>query len=129
MQSDRATVVTHADLNEASATLAIEWGDGHASSYPLKYLRGECPCAGCKQEREDQRRNPFHIVSASGPQATRLRDVEPMGNYALRLVWGAGHAAGIYSFEFLRRICPCPTCREARPAEAPWVHGIYIPGG
>jgi DUF971 family protein len=39
-------------------------------------------------------------------------NIEPVGNYALRIVWSDGHAAGIYSFDHLRRICACPACKS-----------------
>jgi len=33
-----------------------------------------------------------------------LRDLKPVGNYALSLTWGDAHDTGIYSFEFLFRL-------------------------
>jgi DUF971 family protein len=33
-----------------------------------------------------------------------------VGNYALHFEWSDGHTTGIYSFDYLRRICPCATC-------------------
>jgi DUF971 family protein len=39
-----------------------------------------------------------------------LVDVGPVGNYAMNIVWKDGHATGIYSWEYLRRICPCSEC-------------------
>ena len=33
-----------------------------------------------------------------------------VGNYALHIEWSDGHSTGIYSFDFLRRTCPCPAC-------------------
>jgi len=37
--------------------------------------------------------------------------VEAVGNYAIRINWSDGHSAGIYSWEHLRRICPCAECQ------------------
>ena len=40
-----------------------------------------------------------------------------VGNYALQIDFNDGHATGIYSFDFLRTICPCEDCaREYRTA-------------
>ena len=44
----------------------------------------------------------------------RMSDVEPVGNYAIRILWNDGHNTGIYSFEHFRRICPCDACVETR---------------
>lgn len=120
--------VMDADLTDEA--LVLVWGDGHRSAYPFPALRSECPCAGCRAEREAARGNPFHVLThGTSPAATRLVGLEPVGQYGIRLVWGDGHQAGIYTFEHLREICPCEACRAVRPAdEKPWVHGIYIPG-
>ena len=40
-----------------------------------------------------------------------------VGNYALQIDFNDGHATGIFSFDYLRTICPCPECaREFRAA-------------
>jgi DUF971 family protein len=41
---------------------------------------------------------------------------EPVGRYALRFTWNDGHQHGIYSWQYLREICPCRECRAARAA-------------
>jgi DUF971 family protein len=41
-----------------------------------------------------------------GPQGV-LVTLEAVGNYALLPVWADGHRFGIYTWEFLRRLCPC----------------------
>src|SRR5678815_3459051 len=38
--------------------LVIEWQDGHVCTYPLAYLRKNCPCATCKTFREEQAQKP-----------------------------------------------------------------------
>ena len=49
---------------------------------------------------------PFQLYQP----ALRIQEVEPVGNYAIRLHWSDGHSSGIYSYEHFRRICPCPEC-------------------
>jgi DUF971 family protein len=44
-----------------------------------------------------------------------LKNVAVVGNYAVSLSWGDGHDTGIYSYRYLRELCPC--C--APPADAP----------
>lgn len=124
---EAATRIQEADLNDSAQALEVKWADGHASSYPLKYLRAECPCATCRSERQAAKDNPFHILSGGLPSSD-LRNVEPVGLYGMRLVWADGHATGIYTFDYLRQICPCEACRARRTEpDTPYVHGIYIP--
>ncbi len=122
--------IAEADLNAAGDTLQVRWTDGHDSAYPLKYLRSECPCASCRAERTEQKANPLHVLKvAPSARAAQMAGVEPVGRYGMRILWADGHQAGIYTFEHLRRICPCDACRADRPPDdAPFVHGIYIPG-
>lgn len=82
--------------------LEIDWADGHRSIYPHDMLRGYCPCAMCQGHE-----GPIRYV-AGGDQ--ELADLGEVGDYALRMTWGDGHATGIYSFTFLRELCCCPQC-------------------
>jgi DUF971 family protein len=41
-------------------------------------------------------------------QSAELERVETVGNYALQPVWKDGHSYGIYSWDYLRELCPCP---------------------
>jgi DUF971 family protein len=42
---------------------------------------------------------------------TRLNSIEAVGTYALNPHWEDGHQFGIYTWEYLRALCPCPICR------------------
>ena len=84
----------------------ITWNDGHFGSYPSWYLRENCMCAECVEEFTGRRR----IVHGSIPSTVERRSVSPIGNYALTFEWSDGHNSGIYTFEYLRRLCPCPAC-------------------
>jgi len=42
---------------------------------------------------------------------TRLRNLEAVGTYAVMFEWEDGHHYGIYNWNFLRLLCPCPVCR------------------
>lgn len=90
--------------------LLIEWSDGHESELPLAGLRAACPCAECRGGHANMGGpgSPDMLMLPLSPvQSTELQNLEIVGNYALQLVWGDGHAYGIYSWELLRQLCPC----------------------
>ena len=96
------------------AELTIVWNDGHESIYPFALLRGACPCVECRGGHENMGRLPdpdvFRLPREDSP-ATRLRNIEAMGSYAITLEWEDGHHYGIYNWGYLRALCPCPICR------------------
>ena len=93
----------------------ITWSDGHFGSYPSWYLRENCACASCVDEFTGMRK----IVPGSIPSTLERVDVSPVGNYALHFSWSDGHDTGIYSFDYLRKLCPCPQCRPEGLKEPP----------
>lgn len=99
-----------------SKGMTIDWADGHISRYANEYLRDECPCATCtgahgtppqKTNYTSPDSNPFPMFKPK----LRMDDVEEVGTYAIRIHWNDGHSAGLYSYEHLRRICPCDECK------------------
>lgn len=63
---------------------------------PHSILRGYCPCAGCQGHGGSVRFIP--------PPSVDLREIQPVGNYAVGLTWGDAHSTGIYSFAFLWKL-------------------------
>lgn len=105
---------TKIKLDAGDNTLAIEWSDGHASAYGYEYLRDHCPCATCTGA---EGRTPRTRAAVSGPlpmyrPAPRPLRAELVGRYALQIFWSDGHSTGIYTFTYLREVCPCATCVE-----------------
>jgi len=88
------------NLVEAEDRLVITWEDDHVSDYPLRYLRGFCPCANCQG-------HDFGPPEFVPTQNERIVDIKPVGNYAMTIVWDSGHDSGIYTFSWLRELCPC----------------------
>ncbi|MEE8161623.1 MAG: DUF971 domain-containing protein [Acidobacteriota bacterium] len=89
--------------------LRIVWKDGHQSTYPARYLRLRCPCAGCVDEWTGR---PV-LKSADVPEDVAPTSLQLVGRYALRVHWSDGHSHGIYTFEFLRDLCPCAECESS----------------
>jgi DUF971 family protein len=104
-----------------SKGIKIDWKDRHTSEYGLSYLRDRCPCATCTGAHGTPPRQPEAAPSGPFPMyqpRLKMLEVEPVGNYAIRISWSDGHNTGIYSYEHLRRICQCAECRvlsEPRP--------------
>lgn len=96
------------------SALLIRWSDGHESIYAFEELRFRCPCAECRRLRSKSRTGklPFRkrIVPGSADAGISAENIAKVGLYALRFKWNDGHDTGIYTFEFLRNICPCVEC-------------------
>ena len=98
----------------------IDWKDGHHSAWGFAWLRNACPCATCHEERDKSGR----AVGVAKPKAQTLLvmyeapvrpvEVTPVGKYALKFKWTDGHESGIYSWEYLRRVCQCGECLKSR---------------
>ncbi|HKZ53027.1 MAG TPA: DUF971 domain-containing protein [Candidatus Acidoferrales bacterium] len=100
--------------------VAIEWRDAHQSRYTFPYLREQCPCATCRERRSQGQDVTDSNIKSSLPiykEPARALAAEPVGNYAVRFAFSDNHTTGIYSFDYLRRICPCPECSAARKGE------------
>jgi len=98
-----------------NATLGIEWSDGHSSSYPYGYLRSKCPCATCS-ELGPPPEKPVSPLPILGQKPLKPERAELVGRYALQIFWSDGHSSGIYSFDYLRGLCPRPKCVASRGA-------------
>ncbi len=107
-----ATVKVHVTTG---AGVDIVWSDGHASHYDFPYLRDECPCATCNDERI--RKAAFATAGPASAAALpmfkpkpRAQSATTVGNYAIQITFTDGHATGIFSYDHLRSICPCADC-------------------
>ena len=88
-------VATTIRLNAAHRLLCVEFDDGTTTSLSAEYLRVESPSAEVQGHGPDQKR----IVP--GKRSVAIIGIEPVGNYAVRLLFEDGHDTGIYSWEYL----------------------------
>ena len=100
--------------------LEIDWADGHRSSWSFAWLREACPCANCIEERKregrkrgEARPKPAELLPMYTPPPKPL-SMHPVGRYAIQFNWADGHSSGIYSWEYLRRVCSCRECQFSR---------------
>lgn len=87
--------------------LALVFADAEELYLPLPMLRRACPCAACQGEPDVLGRvaRPRVDHAANAFELTRFVSV---GTYALQLFWADGHATGIYSFDYLKRLARLP---------------------
>jgi DUF971 family protein len=90
--------------------LEILWSDGVTCKYPLPNLREACPCVECRggHARMGSEYDPDDILKLVPKRSYAVTSLEIVGNYALMPVWDDGHSTGIFTWEYLRRLCPTP---------------------
>ena len=81
----------------ALGVLVLRWPDGTATRFTHGQLRAACPCSACRAARRAGRT----VEAAPG---VRLAAIEPVGAYALNLVFDDGHGRGIYPYVFLAEL-------------------------
>jgi len=50
--------------------------------------------------------DPDNILSLTPKRSYQITGLERVGNYALQPMWDDGHHSGLYTWEYLRRLCP-----------------------
>ncbi len=85
-------------LKRAEKRLDIEFDDGRRLSLPAEYLRVESPSA------EVQGHSPSQKQLVAGKSNVGISGVEPVGNYAIRILFDDGHDTGIFSWRYLHTL-------------------------
>ena len=85
-------------LEKATQVLEVAFDDGTKFSLPAEYLRVESPSA------EVQGHGPGERKTIAGRRHVGIIAVEPVGHYAVRLVFDDLHDTGIYSWEYLHTL-------------------------
>lgn len=89
-------------LKRAEQELHLTWADGAAGVLDARTLRRNCPCATCREQREDS--NPLRVLPVTSAEPVRMTGASLVGNYALKIVWSDGHDTGIFDFRYLRNL-------------------------
>ncbi len=95
-------------LNKIEGYLEISWNDGAVCKYPLSHLREACPCVECRGGHEFMGRDhdPDNILVLKPARSYTISAINRVGNYAISPTWDDGHSTGIYTWDYLRRLCP-----------------------
>ncbi len=89
---------TELRLNPARDTLTIAFDDGARFALAAQYLRVESPSAEVRGHGGGQKQ----IVR--GKEAVTITALEPVGNYAVRILFDDGHDSGLYSWAYLETL-------------------------
>jgi len=90
---------------QAEQVLELTWEDGRVDRLPYRRVRGECPCAVCRDEWTGAR----ILDPAQVRDDIRLEGMEGIGSYAIRLAWNDGHSSGLYTWDALAKLAdPAP---------------------
>jgi DUF971 family protein len=86
---------TELKLRKSARTLTVTFADGASFELPLEYLRVFSPSA------EVRGHGPGQEVLQVGKKHVTVSRIEPVGAYAIRLVFDDGHNSGLFSWDVL----------------------------
>jgi DUF971 family protein len=95
MSSLEKPIPTQIELHQKSRVLEIGFSDGKLFSLPYEFLRVYSPSA------EVRGHGPGQETLQVGKKEIEINAAEPVGTYAMQLVFSDGHDSGIYSWEYL----------------------------
>lgn len=98
---------TELRLDAAKTTLSVAFDNGERFALPAEYLRVESPSA------EVQGHGPGEKQIVTGKEHVRITALEPVGNYAVRIVFDDGHNTGLYSWDYLYGLGRDQTAKRA----------------
>jgi DUF971 family protein len=93
-----AIAVTEIKLRTRSRMLEVAFADGSRFELPFEYLRTHSPSA------EVQGHGAGEMQLVLGKETVGIRAVEPIGHYAVRLVFDDGHSTGLYTWQYLHEL-------------------------
>ena len=90
---------TDIKLHRKSAEMELSYEDGSNHRLSAEFLRVHSPSAEVRGHGKGQE------VLQTGKRQVALENIEPVGNYAIKLGFSDGHDSGIYSWEYLLELC------------------------
>jgi DUF971 family protein len=88
-------------VKRLDAGLQFRWQDEPSIVLTIIELRFLCPCANCVSEINGERIIKREDVAAD----IELVDMQPVGNYAYRILFSDGHDSGIYPLKYVHQLC------------------------
>ncbi len=94
MSANASPIPVRIELHRQSRMLDLEFDDGRRFRLPCRYLRTQSPSAEARVARD---RGRPAVVAAD----VNIERIEPVGSYAVKLIFSDGHDTGIYSWKTL----------------------------
>jgi DUF971 family protein len=82
-------------LHQTSSMLAVTFDDGASFTLPCEYLRVFSPSA------EVRGHGGGPMLTVPGKRRVNIQSIEPVGHYAVKLVFDDGHDSGLYGWDLL----------------------------
>jgi DUF971 family protein len=108
-------VATEIRLRRAARVLEVSFADGSRYQLPFEYLRVHSPSAEVKGH------GPGQEVVVVGKENVGITAIEPVGQYAVKLVFDDGHDTGLYTWKYLHEL--------GREREAKWAQYLARKAG
>jgi DUF971 family protein len=89
---------TELRLKRAERRLDVTFDDGTTFNLPAEYLRVESPSAEVQGHSASQKQ------TVPGKAQVAIERIEPVGHYAVRLIFDDGHDTGIFSWDYLHEL-------------------------
>ena len=89
---------TELKLRTKSRVLEVAFDDGSRFELPFEYLRVFSPSA------EVRGHGPGQETLQLGKHEVGIKAIDPIGNYAVRLVFDDGHDTGLYTWDYLHEL-------------------------
>jgi DUF971 family protein len=89
---------TELRLHKDRKTLSVTFGNGQSFDLAAEYLRVKSPSAEVQGHSPDERK------TVPGKKNVMILEVQPVGNYAVRLVFDDLHSTGIFSWAYLHEL-------------------------
>jgi DUF971 family protein len=90
-----AVFPTEIKLHQKSRVMEIAFSDGQSFRLPYEFLRVYSPSA------EVRGHGPGQEVLQTGKREVEIRNLDPVGSYAVQPAFSDGHSTGIYSWDYL----------------------------
>lgn len=99
MSNPTAPIPTELTLRKRTKTLVVTFQDGISGELTAEYLRVHSPSA------EVTGHGVGEAILVTGKESVGIEQVEPVGRYAVRLVFSDGHNSGLYTWKVLYDLC------------------------
>jgi DUF971 family protein len=91
--------VTRINYARSRRVLELEFADGISGELSAEFLRVHSPSA------EVRGHGPGQETLQTGKRDVQVSAINPVGHYAIQLVFDDGHDSGLFSWDYLRELC------------------------